>query len=208
MTEHAAPPIRVALVEDHAVVREGIRRLLDEVVDMTVVAEAATCAAARVAIAATRPDVVVLDITLPDGTGHELLASLPAPRPAVLVLTMHNDAETVARCVEAGALGFLLKGSSAADVVMAVRSVAAGEPVMDPALRGLAHSRLSSIYLTPRERAVLGLVAEGLTSAEVAEALGLAVKTVRNYRERLLAKLGVRTTAALVRVAMRNGWIH
>ena len=208
MTEHAEPPIRVVLVEDHAVVREGIRRLLDEVADMTVVAEAATCAAGRLAIARTRPDVLVLDITLPDGTGHALLASLPEPRPAVLVLTMHDDAETVARCLEAGVLGFLLKGSSAADVVTAVRSVAAGEQVMDPALTGLAQTRLPAIQLTPRERAVLGLVAEGLTSAEVAETLGLAVKTVRNYRERLLAKLGVRTTAALVRVAMRKGWIH
>ena len=208
MTEHAEPPIRVVLVEDHAVVREGIRRLLDEVADMTVVAEAATCAAGRLAIARTRPDVLVLDITLPDGTGHALLASLPEPRPAVLVLTMHDDAETVARCLEAGVLGFLLKGSSAADVVTAVRSVAAGEQVMDPALMGLAQTRLPAIQLTPRERAVLGLGAEGLTSAEVAATLGLAVKTVRNYRERLLAKLGVRTTAALVRVAMRKGWIH
>ena len=199
---------RILLVDDHAVVREGLRRLLDEAADLSVVAEAATCVAARTAIERADPDVILLDLTLPDGSGLQLLASLVSPRPRVLVLTMHDDAETAARCLEAGASGFLLKGSSGGFIVDAVRRVAAGHRVVDRAVAGVGASSMTGTTLTPRERAVLDLVAEGMTSAEVAAELGLAVKTVRNYRERLLAKLGVRTTAALVRVAMRKGWIQ
>lgn len=199
---------RILLVDDHAVVREGLRRLLDEAADLSVVAEAATCAAARTAVERADPDVMLLDLTLPDGSGHQLLASMVSSRPRVLVLTMHDDAETAARCLEAGASGFLLKGSSGGAIVDAVRRVAAGHRVVDLAVAGFGASSTTRTTLTPRERAVLDLVAEGMTSAEVAAELGLAVKTVRNYRERLLAKLGVRTTAALVRVAMRKGWIQ
>ncbi len=201
-------PIRVAIVEDHAVVREGLKHALSEAPTLHVVGEAAGVSSALSMVRRTRPDVLLLDLSLSDGTGHDVLRGLSEPRPTVLVLTMHDDAESVARCLDAGVAGYLLKGRSTTEVLKAVHRVAAGEQVVDPNVRGLAADPGAVEPLTARERAVLELVAEGLTSGEVAAQLGLSAKTVRNYRERILAKLGVRTTAAMVRAAMRRGWIH
>ena len=215
-------PIRVLLVEDHGIVREGVRRILEAEPDVAVVGEAADGAAAVRLFArlcdGPGVDVVVTDLGLPDLDGVEVARRVKEHRPGarVLLLSMFHDPRHVAGFVAAGADDYLLKHAAARELPAAVRAVAAGETYLSPAVaKGLvAHLRRSQARerqmerLTARERQVLGRLAEGATSKAIARALGLSVKTVENYRARLLEKLGVDNTAAAVALALRDGLLE
>jgi two-component system, NarL family, response regulator DevR len=206
--------VRVALVDDHEVVRRGLRDLLDGEPGIEVVAEAGGVEEALVRVGATRPDVVVVDVRLPDGDGVSLCRALrerePAPR--CLVLTAFDDERALVEAIAAGASGYLLKQVRGQDLVDAVREVAAGRSLLDPVTtarvldrmrRESAPDELSA--LTERERKVLELVGEGLTNRQIAERLFLAEKTVKNYVTSVLAKLGMeRRTQAVAWIARRE----
>ncbi|MDA3646023.1 response regulator transcription factor [Saccharopolyspora indica] len=210
-------PVSVLLVDDHEVVRRGLRDLLDTEEDVTIVAEAGGVGEALVRAQATGPDVAVIDMRLPDGDGLELcrrLRELPEP-PYCLVLTAFDDEAALVGAINAGASGYLLKQVRGQDLVNAVREVAAGRSLLDPITTGrvLARLRQSSspeqdelAALTERERRVLELIGEGLTNRQIAEQLFLAEKTVKNYVTSVLAKLGMeRRTQAAAWVARRQG---
>lgn len=204
--------IRVALVEDHLVVREGLVALLRGVPDMTVVGEAADLEGAAKLAETASPDVVVMDVGLPGPSGIEATRRVLRARPeaAVVILSMRDDAATVDRALRAGARGYVLKGRGVASLCEAIRAAARGEVWLSPevselVLQGyLRPGGRDADPLTEREREVLQLVGQGLTSAEIAERLGLRTKTVQNYRTQIMDKLGVRTTAGLVRYVLRS----
>ena len=218
MIEGAAP-IRVLLVEDHRLVREGLRLLLERTPDLAVVGEAADGEAglrlfAHLA-AAGAVDVLVTDIGLPGVDGLEVVRRAKALAPAlpVVLLTMHDGDAYLRGMVEAGADGYVLKETTAQDLCAAIRAVMRGEPGLAPAVAGRLLRLLRQgerrghavDALSGREREVLGLLAAGLTSKEVARRLGLSVKTVENHRARLLEKLGAANTAAAVGLAHQQG---
>jgi DNA-binding NarL/FixJ family response regulator len=204
-------PIRVLLADDHAMLREGLRALLSSMGDIEVVAEVANGREAVRRALELAPQVVLMDIGMPDMNGVEatalLLAKLPGVR--VIALSMHGDAEHVQRALQAGAAGYLLKESAAAEVVAAVRAVHAGRRYLSIAV--MPHARRRAGTTTPlaslsaRERQVLQLVVEGRTSAEIGAALHLSRKTVDTYRSRLMRKLGVHDLPALVKFAIQHG---
>lgn len=208
--------IRVLLAEDHRMVREGLRALLDGLEDLEVVGEAADGEEALRLATARGPDVVVMDVGLPRLGGIEATARLRRERPdiQVVALSMHDDAPTVDRALRAGARGYVLKGAGVDALADAVRTVARGDVYLSPGvsdyvLQGyLGNDEAPSDPLTSREREVLQLVAEGLTGRRVAELLGLSPKTVDNHRSRIMDKLGIHTTAGLVRYAMRRGLVQ
>lgn len=198
-------PIRIFLLDDHEVVRRGVHDLLDSEPDMAVVGEAGTGEQALVRGPALRPDVAVLDIRLPDSDGitvcRELLSRTPGL--ACLMLTSFDDDDALLDAIMAGASGYVLKQIKGSDLVEAVRTVASGQSMLDPAttarlmssLRGPTQetstedSRLAG--LTTRERDILALIGEGLTNRQIGKQLYLSEKTVKNHISRLLAKLGV-----------------
>jgi RNA polymerase sigma factor (sigma-70 family) len=196
-------PVTVFLLDDHEVVRRGVRDLLEAEPDLRVVGEAGTCAQALARVPALRPDVAVLDVRLPDGDGvtvcRELRDRLPGL--ACLMLTSFDDDDALLDAIMAGAAGYVLKQVKGADLVSAVRTVAAGQSMLDPAttrklMESLRHHDESDAaaalaQLTPREREILALVGEGKTNREIGQELYLAEKTVKNHVSRLLAKLGV-----------------
>jgi DNA-binding NarL/FixJ family response regulator len=206
--------VRVALVDDHEVVRRGLRDLLDGEPGIEVVAEAGGVEEALARVGATLPDVVVVDVRLPDGDGVALCRELrqlePAPR--CLVLTAFDDERALMEAIMAGASGYLLKQVRGQDLVDAVREVAAGRSLLDPVTtarvlervrREAATDELSA--LTERERAVLELMGDGMSNREIAERLFLAEKTVKNYVTSVLAKLGMeRRTQAVAWFARRQ----
>jgi len=205
--------VRVALVDDHEVVRRGLRDLLDGEPGIEVVAEAGGVTEALTRIGATKPDVVVVDVRLPDGDGVALcrtLRSLEQP-PQCLVLTAFDDERALVEAIMAGASGYLLKQVRGQDLVDAVREVAAGRSLLDPVTtaRVLARMRRAAetdelAALTERERTVLELMGEGMTNRQIAERLFLAEKTVKNYVTSVLAKLGMeRRTQAVAWIARR-----
>ncbi|MFC7342441.1 response regulator [Saccharopolyspora griseoalba] len=209
-------PVRVLLVDDHEVVRRGLRDLLDTEDDVEIVAEAGGVGEALTRARATELDVAVIDMRLPDGDGLELcsrLRELP-DAPYCLVLTAFDDEQALVGAINAGASGYLLKQVRGQDLVNAVREVAAGRSLLDPVTTGrvLARLRQSSnpepdelAELTERERRVLDLIGEGLTNRQIAERLFLAEKTVKNYVTSVLAKLGMeRRTQAAAWVARRQ----
>lgn len=209
-------PIRVLVADDHRIVREGLVSLLAEGGDCAVVAEAADGVEAIEQALATRPDVAVIDLTMPRLGGLEAVRRIreQAPHTRVLVLTVHEEEEYVLPAVRAGAAGYLVKDSAASELLAAVRALAAGQGWFGPqAARVLADrtrdpDRASDdpyAGLTPREREVFHLVAEGRTTKEVARALGVTVKTAENHRSRMMEKLGVRNAAEVVRYAARRG---
>jgi DNA-binding NarL/FixJ family response regulator len=206
--------VRVLLVDDHEVVRRGLRDLLGDERDIDVVAEAGTVAEALVVAARAKPDVAVVDMRLPDGDGVALCRRLREQGadglPHCLVLTAFDDEQALVDAIEAGASGYLLKQVRGQDLVTAVREVAAGRSLLDPVTtaRVLARMRRKPDQfdaLTERERAVLDLIGEGMSNREIAERLFLAEKTVKNYVTSVLAKLGLqRRTQAVALVARRS----
>ncbi|CAM5339975.1 MULTISPECIES: response regulator [Streptomyces] len=206
-------PIRVFLLDDHEVVRRGVHDLLNDEPDITVVGEAATAEQALARVPALRPQVAVLDVRLPDGDGvtvcRELRSSLPEL--ACLMLTSFDDEEALLDSIMAGASGYVLKQIQGSDLVSAVRTVAAGQSLLDPSATAKLMARLRAggqpeqepdalPGLTDRERAILALIGEGLTNRQIGQRLYLAEKTVKNHISRLLAKLGVerRIQAAVI----------
>ncbi|MFD8543156.1 response regulator [Streptomyces sp. NPDC059649] len=198
-------PIRVFLVDDHEVVRRGVEDLLDAEPDIEVVGDAGTAGHALARGPALRPDVAVLDVRLPDGDGVSVCRELRSRMPglACLMLTSFDDDEALLDAIMAGAAGYVLKEIKGADLVAAVRTIASGRSMLDPAtttrlmstLRGEGAeeepeaSALSS--LSPRETEILGLIGEGLTNRQIGKRLYLSEKTVKNHISRMLAKLGV-----------------
>ncbi|MFK0121041.1 response regulator [Streptomyces sp. NPDC090994] len=206
-------PIRVFLLDDHEVVRRGVHDLLDDEPDITVVGEAATVAQALVRVPALRPHVAVLDVRLPDGDGVSLCRELRSrlPELACLMLTSFDDEEALLDSIMAGASGYVLKQIQGSDLVSAVRTVAAGQSLLDPSATARLMARLrhgpepepepdALPGLTGREREILALIGEGLTNRQIGGRLYLAEKTVKNHISRLLAKLGVerRIQAAVI----------
>ena len=183
--------IRVYLLDDHDVVREGLRFLLEQQEDIVVVGESATATEATARIPALRPDVAVLDARLPDGSGIEVCRAVRAVDPTIkaLILTSYDDDEALFAAIMAGASGYVLKEIHSSDLVTAVRHVAAGKSLIDPAMTAAV-----------LERILLGHIAEGLTNRQIAELMFLAEKTVKNYVSSILAKLGLerRTQAAVL----------
>ncbi|HET6500120.1 MAG TPA: response regulator transcription factor [Amycolatopsis sp.] len=213
--------ISVFLVDDHEVVRTGLKTMLSAEADLRVVGEAATAAEALARIPALRPDVAILDVRLPDGEGvtvcRDIRSSVDRP-PACLMLTSYADDEALFGAIIAGAAGYLLKQVSGTSLVEAVRTVAAGGSLLDDRLTSSVLNRLrgenaraDSNYglLSPQERRVLDLIAAGLTNRQIAADLSLAEKTVKNYVSSLLHKLGFeRRTEAAVYVAKRGRTPH
>lgn len=205
--------IRVLLAEDHQVVREGLRALFRDVPDIEVIGEAED-GSEVVRIAEERgPDVVVMDVGLVGLNGIDATRHLQRSRPdiRVVVLSMHDDAATVDRALRAGARAYVLKGRGVASLCDAIRAVSRGEVYLSPGisdyvLQGyLSGSGTEVDPLSEREREILSLIGEGFPSQEIAERLGLRTKTVQNYRAQIMDKLGIRTTAGLVRYALRAG---
>jgi RNA polymerase sigma factor (sigma-70 family) len=206
-------PIRVFLLDDHEVVRRGVHDLLDDEPDISVVGEAATVEQALVRVPALRPHVAVLDVRLPDGDGVSVCRELRSNMPelACLMLTSFDDEEALLDSIMAGASGYVLKQIQGSDLVSAVRTVAAGQSLLDANATARLLTRLRGGQeqeedaealpgLTPREREILALVGEGLTNRQIGQRLHLAEKTVKNHISRLLAKLGVerRVQAAVI----------
>lgn len=208
--------IRVFLLDDHELVRRGISALLAAEVDIEVVGEASTAAQAIGRIRATIPDVAVLDVRLPDGSGidvcRDIRSSLPGTR--CLMLTGYDDDEAIYAAVLAGASGYVIKDIRGSGLVDSVRAVAAGRSLLDPALNRRVVERINENHeadprlqsLTIRERQILPLIAEGLTNREIGERLNLAEKTVKNYISGLLSKLGLqrRTQAAVLHLESKQ----
>ena len=202
-------PITVVLVDDHEVVRRGVRDLLDADPGIDVVGEAGTYAEALARIPALRPTVAVLDVRLPDGNGVELCRELRTTMPdlRVLILTSFSDDEALFDAIMAGAAGYVLKQIRGDELLHAVQAVGAGQSLLDPALTARVLERLRNpptedprlSALTEQERKILELIAEGLTNREIGERMFLAEKTVRNYVSSVLGKLGMarRTQAAV-----------
>jgi len=204
--------IRVFLLDDHEIVRRGLRDLLEAAGDMEVVGEAGTAEEAYGRIPATSPDVAVLDVRLPDGNGVEVCREIRSSHPEIhcLMLTSFSDDEALFDAIMAGASGYLLKQIRMVDLVDAVRSVAAGESLLDPKLTAKVLERLRDgnkqderlKHLTDQERRILSHLADGLTNRQIAAEMFLAEKTVKNYVSNLLAKMGMsrRTEAAVYAV--------
>ena len=210
--------ISVLLAEDHTVLREGLRMLLEDKGDLKVVGQASNgLEAVREAIR-LRPQVVLMDIGMPDLNGVEATLQIrkACPDTHVVVLSVHNTAEHIHRALEAGAVGYLLKQSASEEVVVAIRSAASGRHYLDPNIhntvvhdylrrRGSVPGKSPLDSLSERERRVLQLVAEGKTSKEIADMEYISVKTVDTYRSRLMRKLGIHDTVALIRFAIEHG---
>ena len=199
---------RVFLVDDHEIVRRGVADLINAEADLTVVGEASTVKQALSRIAATSPDVAVLDVRLPDGSGTDLCRDIRSAHPdvACLMLTAYDDDEASYTAVLAGAAGYVLKDIRGQGLLESIRRVANGEILVDPAVTKRVVARATTgadaaADLSLRERQVLDQIAAGLTNRQIAEHLGLAEKTVKNYVSGLLAKLGMerRTQAAVYR---------
>jgi len=214
-----AKAIRVLVADDHMIVRTGIRHVLESEPGIEVVGEAASGSEAISLALELKPDVVVLDISMPDQSGLEVAARLRSGTGTtrVLVLSMHDDAEYVLESVRAGAHGYLLKDTAATELRNAIRAVCRGESYFSPpvasrltaALRGeQGHSHSGSEQLTSRERQVLLGIVRGHTNKQIAADLGISHRTVETHRESLMRKLQIRTVAELTRFAIENGIVE
>jgi DNA-binding NarL/FixJ family response regulator len=201
------PPITVLLVDDHALVRVGFRRMLEDEADIQVVGEASDGAEAVQRAAELKPQVVVMDFALPSMNGatatHNILKANPGI--AVLILSMHSEPNYVRTCLEAGARGYLLKNAMDLELVDAVRKVAAGTQVLDPRLAPLPVK--SAHNLTHREMEVLQLIVHGKSNKEIATVLGLSANTVNVHRANIMQALEIHNTADLVVHAIRTGLV-
>lgn len=209
--------IRILLVDDHAVMRAGLKALLSVEPDMEVVGEAATGEEGVDEAERLRPDVVVMDLSMPGIGGLAATRQIAAKQigTRVLVLTLHGESQYLVPLLEAGGSGYLTKSSADRDLVEAIRVVARGDVYLDPGAARLLVKNFREprekqrddplARLSAREREVLALTAEGFSSAEIGERLGISGKTVETYRERLMDKLGLHHRSELVRLALREG---
>lgn len=210
--------LHVLLADDHAVVREGLKRLIDAELDMTVIGEAADGTEALELAAKICPDIAVVDVSMGRVSGAEVTRRLRVTCPAirVLALTVHEDTSYLRELLDAGAVGYVLKRAAAAELIRAIRAVASGGVYVDPRIAGKivntfssskAASRPATAELSDRETAVLRLIAQGYTNKEIAHQLGLSVKTVETYKARSMEKLGLRSRVDIVRIATERGWL-
>lgn len=210
--------ITILLADDHAIVRDGLRFLLEAQPDMDVVGEASSGRDAVRMATELQPAVAIMDITMPGLNGIEASLQIKAscPDTGIIVLSMHSTSEHVFRALQAGARGYLLKESAPPQVVAAVRAVHCGQRYLSPSIidtlaedyvhqRSIADADSPLSRLSPREREVLQLVVEGRSSAEIARAVHLSPKTVETYRSRLMGKLGVGDLISLVKFAIQHG---
>lgn len=213
--------IRVVIAEDHAIVREGVRMLLSAQPDIEVVDEAASGREVVAKAGQHRPDVVVMDITMPDMDGMEATRLLKSQHPdiEIVALTVHKSDEYFFQMLQAGASGYVLKGATSNDLVDAVRTAARGEVFLHPTvatrllddyLSRVEGGEVTDSYegLTPREREVLIHIADGLTDREIAENLVISPSTVQTHRAHIMEKLGLDNRAALIKYAIRRGLVE
>jgi DNA-binding NarL/FixJ family response regulator len=212
--------LRLVLVDDHALVRAGLRALLGEMAGVSVVAEAGDGHDALQLIREHKPDIALLDISLPGLNGLEVAARVAKEHPAtrVIILSMHGDDESVRRALIAGAAGYLLKNSDRSELELALRTVARGNPWLSPAVTKKVVTAFAAgartpaqgafEVLTPRQREVLQLIAEGHSNKEIAGRLNLSPKTVETHRTELMERLGIHGVAGLVRYAIQVGLVQ
>ena len=210
------PKIRVLLADDHAVLRAGLKMLVNHEQDMEVVAEAGTFREAIRLVSIAKPDVVTLDLTMPDGNGIDYIEQVcrASPLAKVLVLTMHDDPAYLRAALSAGASGYVVKKAADTELLGAIRAVHAGRLFVDLEsnqaqlpLALVPTDGCSGDNLSERERTVLELLAQGHTNQSIAEQLSLSVKTIESYRARLLKKLGLRSRADITRYAVEMGLV-
>jgi DNA-binding NarL/FixJ family response regulator len=210
------PPLRVMLVDDHEIVRDGIRAMLDAEDDIVVTAEAGSVRDAVDEAARTRPDVIVMDVRLSDGSGIEATREIRASRPAtkVLMLTSFADDEALFASIMAGASGYVLKQVKSNDLLRAIRAVGAGDSLLDPSVTNAVLDRLRKgkhlltdeklARLSPQEERILQLIADGWTNRQIGDELHLAEKTVKNYVSSILSKLEVARRAEAAAYLVRH----
>lgn len=214
-----ATPLTVILADDHALVRAGIRSLLERLPGVTILAEAGDGREAHALVMARAPDVVVMDISMPGLNGLDATARIvrEQPRTKVLILSMHTSEDYVLQALRAGAAGYLLKDSATAELAQAFDAIRHGETYLSPSISSEVMARHlqrqsdpraeATKSLTPRMREILQLIAEGRSTKEIAFLLNLSVKTIETHRMHLMARLDIHEVAGLVRYAVRTGLI-
>jgi DNA-binding NarL/FixJ family response regulator len=212
--------LQIFLADDHMVVREGLKTLINAQPDMIVIGEAGDGQTAWQQARECHPDVVIMDITMPELNGVQATEQLKRACPdiKVLALSVHEDTSYLRQLLAAGAAGYILKHAAADDLIQAIRLVAAGGVYLDPALAGHVVARyvrvpavasaLLGTDLSERETEVVQRIAQGYSNKEIGTQLNLSVKTVETYRARAMDKLGLESRAALVRYALERGWLH
>jgi two-component system response regulator NreC len=213
--------VRIVVADDHTLIRRGIVGLLDAQPDMTVVGEAGTTREALERVAELRPEVVLMDITMPDGTGIEAAREIKARFPGipVLILTVHDREDYLFQALRAGAAGYILKGADVQDLLTAVRTVQRGDVYLYPSLTKkllgdfvrraeAGEDNASFDNLSEREREVLRLIAQGKTSPEIARILSLSPHTVQTHRDHIMEKLNLHRKAELIKYAIQKGLIE
>jgi DNA-binding NarL/FixJ family response regulator len=211
-------PVRIILADDHTLMRAGIRALLENIADVEVIAEASDGAQVLELLKNQPPDILLTDIAMPGMNGLETAARVTKEFPGVrvIILSMHANEEYVCRAMQAGAAGYLLKDADPGELERALRAVAAGESYLTPAiskhvisdyLRRVSGEKIASEPLTPRQREILQLIAEGKSTKEMARILQISAKTVETHRAQLMERLEIHDIAGLVRYAIRNGLV-
>ena len=220
MTGERSKKIRVIVADDHSVVRQGIRHVLEASAEFEVVGDAASGAEVEALVRAEDPDIVILDISMPGLSGIEVTATIRArfPRCRILILSMYDNQEYVLEAVRAGAHGYLLKDTAADDLPAALRSIHAGEAFYSPRIAAKLTAAVKGDFgdapavgalatLTSREREVLRGIARGLTNKDIAAELGISPRTVETHRESLMRKVGIRHVAGLTKLALETGLV-